>query len=127
MVAQVAALEPDTAAKIVQPTTFVCSKRPGSDCTHGASPLNMSCDSRVRNKISPIQIKRGRAVRVQLDAEPQIVTAIASPAGLDANSCMPIQATPERVRPIHTPLPRIRNSVRTRSPVMAISLMVDVA
>src|SRR3989344_2705233 len=124
MVAQVAALDPDTAAKIVQPTTLVCSRRPGSACTQGARPLNMSCDSRVRNRISPIQMNRGRAVKVQLEALPQIVTAIASPAGRDENNCMPIQATPERVRPIHTPLPRIRNSDRTSRPVMARSLMV---
>ena len=54
----------------------------------------------------------------------QMVTAIASPAGRDENSCMPIQATPESVSPIHTPLPRIRNSESTSKPVMARSLMV---
>ena len=43
----------------------------------------MSSDSRVRNRISPIQMKSGSAVSVQLDSEPQIVTAIASPAGRD--------------------------------------------
>src|SRR6218665_587728 len=101
MVAQVAALEPETAAKMVQPTTLVCSRRPGRPCTQGDRPLNMSCDSRVRNRISPIQMNRGKAVSVQLEAEPQIVTAMASPAGRDENSCMPIQATPERVSPIH--------------------------
>ena len=41
MVAQVAALEPDTAAKIAQPTTFTCSSRPGNACIHGARPLNI--------------------------------------------------------------------------------------
>src|SRR3989338_10453991 len=100
MVAQVAALDPDTAAKMVQPTTLVCSRRPGRPCTQGARPLNMSCDSRVRNRISPIQMNRGRAVRVQLDAEPQMVTAMASPAGRDEKRCMPIQGTPESVSPI---------------------------
>ena len=124
MVAQVAALEPDTAAKIAQPTTLTCSRRPGSACIHGARPLNMSRESRVRNRISPIQMKRGRAVKVQLEDEPQIVTAIASPAGRELNSCMPIQATPESVRPIHTPLPRIRNSEAISSAVIAKSLIV---
>ncbi len=52
-----------------------------------------------------------------------MVTAIASPAGRLLNSCMPIQATPDSVSPIHTPLPRIRNSAAISSPVMAMSLM----
>ena len=78
----------------------------------------MSWLSRVRNRISPIQMKSGSAVSVQLDAEPQIVTAIASPAGRELNSCMPIQATPDSVRPIQTPLPRIRNSEAISSAVI---------
>src|SRR5688500_8498593 len=123
MVAQVAALEPETAAKIAQPTTLVCSRRPGNRCIHGARPRNMSCDSRVRNRISPIQMNSGSAVRVQLEAEPQIVTAIASPAGRALKSCMPIQATPASARPLQPPLPRIRNSDATSSAVIARSLI----
>ncbi|MNT37915.1 hypothetical protein D3C72_1740800 [compost metagenome] len=69
-------------------------------------------------------MNRGRAVSVQLDADPQMVTAIASPAGREENNCMPIHATPDSVSPIHTPLPRIRNSESTSKPVMARSLMV---
>src|SRR5436305_10484292 len=110
MVAHVAADEPDTAAKMVQPITFVCSKRPGKRLTHGARPLNMLSLSLVRNRISPIHTKSGSAVSVQLDAEPQTVIAIASPAGRDENSCMPIHATPASVRPIHTPLASSANS-----------------
>src|SRR3954470_11138899 len=125
MVAQVAAEEPDTAAKIVQPITLVCSRRPGNRLTHGASPRNMLSLSLVRNRISPIQMNRGRAVRVQLEAEPHTVTAIASPAGRDENSCMPTQATPASVRPIHTLLPRSRNSVTIRSVVTATSFIVQ--
>ena len=34
--------EPDTAAKMAQPTTLVCSSRPGSACIQGARPRNMS-------------------------------------------------------------------------------------
>ncbi len=45
----------------------------------------MSSDSRVRNRISPIQTNSGSAVSVHDDAVPQIVTAIASPAGRDEN------------------------------------------
>lgn len=98
-VAQVAADEPETAAKIAQPITLVCSSRPGSRFSQGARPLNRSSDRRVRNRISPIHRNRGRAVRVQLDAAPQIVTAMASPAGRLEKISMPIQAVPARVRP----------------------------
>src|SRR6266480_5837252 len=94
MVAHVAAEEPDTAAKMVQPMMLVCSKRPGTRSSHGARPLNMSSDSRVRNRISPIHTNSGNAVKVHDDAVPQIVTAIASPAGRDEKSSMPIHATP---------------------------------
>src|SRR5580765_8881949 len=113
MVAQVAALDPETAAKMAQPTTLVCRRRPGRCCIQGARPRNMSWLRRVRNRISPIQMKSGRAVSVQLADEPQIVTAIASPAGRELKSCMPIQATPER----------IRNSETTSSAVIAKSLI----
>lgn len=85
-VAQVAADEPETAAKMAQPMTLVCSSRPGSRFSHGARPLNRSSDRRVRNRISPIHRNSGRAVSVQLDEAPQIVTAMASPAGRDRKS-----------------------------------------
>src|SRR3954464_4025779 len=125
MVAQVAADEPETAAKMVQPITLVCSSRPGRPVTQGARPRNMLSLSLVRNRISPIQMNSGRAVKVQLEAEPQTVTAIASPAGREENSCMPIQATPASVRPIQTPLPRNRNSVTISRVVMATSFIVQ--
>src|SRR4051812_23489184 len=125
MVAQVAADDPETAAKMVQPITLVCSRRPGSRPTQGASPRNMLSLSLVRNRISPIQMNRGRAVRVQLEAEPQTVTAIASPAGREENSCMPNQATPARVRPIQTPLPSSANRTTISSVVTATSFMVQ--
>src|SRR5215213_1808631 len=101
MVAQVAALEPETAAKMAQPTTLVWSKRPGSRCIHGARPRNMSWLSRVRKRISPIQMKSGKAVSVQLEAEP------------------------ESVRPIHTPLPRMRKSDAISSAVISRSLIAQ--
>src|SRR3954469_12597266 len=117
MVAHVAAEEPDTAAKMVQPITLVCSSRPGNRPTHGASPRNMLSLSLVRNRISPIQMNRGKAVSVQLEAEPHTVTAIASPAGRDENSSIPNQATPAKVRPIHTPLPSSANRTTINSVV----------
>src|SRR3546814_10024264 len=83
---------PDTAAKMAQPMTLVCSRRPGRRFSQGARPLNRSSDRRVRNRISPIHRNRGRAVSVQLDAAPQMVTAMASPAGRLEKISMPIQA-----------------------------------
>src|SRR3954471_7279269 len=125
MVAHVAAEDPETAAKMVQPITLVCSSRPGNRDTQGARPRNMLSLSLVRNRISPIQMNSGSAVSVQLEAEPQTVTAMASPAGRDENSCMPIQATPASVSPIQTPLPSSRKSATMRSVVTPTSFIVQ--
>ena len=59
-VAVVAAEEPETAAKIVQPITFTCSNPPGRRCTQGAMPLNSDSDSLLKNKMSPINTNKGR-------------------------------------------------------------------
>ena len=112
MVAHVAALEPDTAAKMVQPMMLVCSRRPGMRESHGARPLNMSSESRVRKRISPIHTKSGSAVSVHDESDPQIVTAMASPTGRLVKSSMPIHATPRSERPIHRPLPSSAKSKR---------------
>ena len=82
----------------------------------------MSSESRVRKRISPIHTNSGSAVSVHDDAVPQMVTAIASPAGRDEKSCMPIQATPARASPIHTPLPSSTNSATISSVVISRSL-----
>ena len=47
----------------------------------------------------------GRAVSDQLDEAVQMVVIIASPAGRDVNSSMPMNATPSSARPTQTPLP----------------------
>src|SRR3954452_7306514 len=125
MVAHVAADDPETAAKIVQPMMLVCSRRPGTRSSHGANPRNMSSDRRVRNRISPIHTNSGSAVRVHDDAVPQIVTAIASPAGRDEKSSMPIHATPASARPIHTPLPSSANSATISRVVTAASFIAQ--
>jgi hypothetical protein len=94
-------------------------QQPAGQALHpGRQAAEHVLDSRVRNRISPIQTNSGSAVSVQLLALPQMVTAIASPAGRLLNSCMPIQATPDSVRPIQTPLPRMRNSATISSAVM---------
>ena len=82
----------------------------------------MSSDSRVRNRISPIHTKSGSAVSVHDEAVPQIVTAIASPAGRDEKSSMPIQATPASASPIQTPLPSSANSATMSSVVISASM-----
>jgi hypothetical protein len=82
----------------------------------------MSSESRVRKRISPIHTKSGSAVSVHDDAVPQIVTAIASPAGRELKSSMPIHATPDNARPIHTPLPSRAKSAKIRSVVISASI-----
>src|SRR3954463_5615080 len=125
MVAQVAALDPETAAKMVQPMMFVCSSRPGIFDSHGARPLNMSSESFVRKRISPIQTKSGSAVRVHDESEPHTGTAIASPPGRLVKSSMPIQATPSSERPIQRPLPSSTKSSAISSAVMSASTLFD--
>src|SRR6185503_6433183 len=88
IVAQVAADEPDTAAKMPQPMTFTWISRPGSHCSHGDRPRNISSDSRVRNRISPIQMNSGRAASVQDELELHTVVASTEPIGTDVVSNM---------------------------------------
>ena len=75
----------------------------------------MSSDNRVRNRISPIQMNSGSAVRVQLDDALQIVVSIVSPTGRVVNSSIPTQATPISARPTQTPLPSRVNSTNRNS------------
>ena len=72
---------------------------------HGARPLNMSSLSRVRKRISPIQMNSGRAVSVQLDDAVQMVVTIASPAGRLGEQLHADEADAEQGRPIQTPPP----------------------
>src|SRR3954467_6996993 len=104
MVAQVAADEPDTAAKIPQPITFTCTSRPGSHCSQGERPRNISSDSRVRNKISPIQMNKGSAASVQDALALHTVVASTAPIGTGVVSSIamkPISANPTAIQ---TPL-----------------------
>src|SRR5210317_435787 len=104
-VVSVAADEPLTAANRVQPAIFVCNRPPGSQRIQGDNPRNISSESLVRYKISPIQINSGRAVSVQLEAPVQMVVIMASPGGREVNRVMPTQATPTNARPTQTELP----------------------
>src|SRR5688500_6261271 len=94
---------------------FVCSSRPGRPVIHGASPRNMSSESFERNRISPIQMKSGSAVSVQLELAPQIVVTIASPTGREVKNSIAIQPTPSRATPIHTPVPSRKNSATRKT------------
>ena len=116
-VSTVAAELPETAANTVQPTTLVCSSRPGRFAIQGLRPRNMSSDSRVRNRISPIQMNRGKAVSAHDDDAVQIVVIMASPAGRLVKRVMPTHATPISASPIQTPVPSKRNRTNRKSPV----------
>ena len=85
-----------------------CRRRAGYGCKYGAAddigmhkgrreagpstgdrPRNMSSDKRVRYRISPIQMNKGSAVKVQEDEADQMVVSIASPGGREVNSSIP--------------------------------------
>src|SRR5687768_1982797 len=93
MVAQVADEDPDTAAKMPQPNTFTCMRRPGSQPSHGAMPSNISSDRRVRNRISPIHTNSGSAASVHEAFEPQKDWNRFTSGGLEVKNCRPIHAT----------------------------------
>ncbi len=105
MVAQVAADEPDTAAKIPQPITFTCTRRPGSHCSQGDRPRNISSDRRVRNRISPIQMNSGSAASVQDALALHTVVASTEPIGTLVVSSMAMKPIRPRATAIQTPLP----------------------
>src|SRR5688572_16007993 len=103
MVAQVADEEPDTAAKMPQPKMLTCISRPGSQPSQGARPSNISSDRRVRNRISPIQTKSGKAASVHEAFEPQKAWNRLTSGGLEVKSCSPSHATTPMAIAIHTP------------------------
>src|SRR6266850_708902 len=103
MVAQVAAEEPDTDPKIPQPRMVVCISRPGTLLSQGERPSNISSDSLVRNRISPIHMNIGRAASVQDALEPQKAVNRFLPGGVPVKKAIPIQPTMASVIAIHTP------------------------
>src|SRR5436309_6577477 len=103
MVAQVAADEPDTAAKMPQPITFTCVRRPGSHCTQGDRPRNISSDSFVRNRISPIQMNSGSAASVHDALALHVVVASTVPSGTLVVSAIATNPTSPSETAIHTP------------------------
>src|ERR671919_2667942 len=89
IVAQVADDEPETAAKMPQPKMLTCISFPGSQPSQGARPSNISSESRVRKRISPIQTKSGSAASVQEAFEPQNDWKRFTSGGEVVKSCRP--------------------------------------
>jgi hypothetical protein len=114
IVAQVAADEPDTAANIAQPTTFTCRSRPGSRCIHGARPANKSSASFVRNKISPIQINIGSAIRSQPFSDCHSEVESEAPVGAADRIFIATKPIAPSASAIQTPEPSTMKSRRTR-------------
>jgi len=122
-VEHVAADDPETAAKIALPNTFTCSNRPGTRLNHGDNPANMFSAKRVRNKISPIQRKRGKAVSVQLDVDPQMVKTMLSPTGRGLTKIMVTKPMARSEKPIQKPVAKSKMS-KTTSPTASVISMV---
>src|ERR1700704_4855058 len=120
MVAQVAADDPDTDPKIPQPRMVVCISRPGILFNQGERPSNISSESLVRNRISPIQMNIGSAASVQEALEPQKAVKRFFPGGVPVKKDIPIQPTMASVMAIHTP-PASSSSI-TNSSSAAISI-----
>src|SRR5207247_11163638 len=102
MVAQVAAEDPDTVPKIAQPRMFTCIKRPGSQPSHGESPSNISSESLVRYRISPIQTNIGSAASVHDALDPQTDSNRVTTGAALLRNCTTKQATAAREMAIHT-------------------------
>ena len=113
-VVRVAALDPDRAAKVAHPRIFTCNKPPGRRRNQGERPENRFSDSFERNKISPIHMKRGNEVRLQVAEWDQMVVAIASPKFMSVNSSMATMPVASSDRPTQTPIPSKASSAKIR-------------
>jgi hypothetical protein len=105
-VAQVALTIPIPSRTRRTASTLTCISRPGSQFSQGAKPRNISSDSRVRNKISPIQMKSGSAASDHEALLPHTVVASTLPAGmLPPANCMPAHPVAISATAIQTPAP----------------------
>jgi magnesium-transporting ATPase (P-type) len=80
-------------------------------------------ESLLTGESTPIHKNKGNAVNVQLEEAPQIVMAIASPAGLLENSSIPSHAVPASVSPTHTPPAKKPKSETINNVTIKISFM----
>src|SRR4030067_3367939 len=127
MVAAVAADEAEIAAKMPQPITLQCISLPGNAVSQGARPRNMSSETRLRNRISPIQMNSGSAVSAQLALDPHTVVAMSLPAGAEVNSSVAAQPMASSTIAIHTPPASSTASRPRRNSVMpSVPMALDV-
>src|SRR6201747_93416 len=102
--------------------------RPGSQFSQGANPRNISSDSRVRNRISPIQMKSGKAASDHDALLPHTVVASTLPAGMPPpTNCMPAHPVAIKATAIQTPAPSNRPRTPSRIAAMERSSMSDPA
>src|SRR5262245_29866646 len=102
--------------------------RPGSQFSQGAKPRNISSDSRVRNRISPIQMKSGSAASDHEALLPHTVVASTLPAGMPPpTNCMPAHPVAISATAIQTPAPSSSARNPSRIAAMASSSMSDSA
>src|SRR5262245_23978375 len=120
MVAQVAAEEPETVPKIAQPRMLTCIRRPGSQPSQGDRPSNISSDSLVRYRISPIQTNSGSAARVSEALERQNDWNRLGIGSALVKNCRPNHATAASEIAIQTP-PTSSISSSTNSTIPASS------
>src|SRR4051812_27984509 len=102
--------------------------RPGSQFSQGANPRNISSDRRVRNRISPIQMKSGKAASDHDALLPHTVVASTLPAGMPPPAnCMPAQPVAIKATAIQTPPPSSSARNPSRIAAMERSSMSDPA
>ena len=125
MVAVVAVDEPDTAAKMPHASTLMCASRPGRRDIHGARPENIRSASRVRNRISPIQMKSGSAVSAQSVLPPNTVVASRAPALVLVKSATATPPTTIMDTAIHSPPARSTSSKAARIRLVSVSAIAQ--
>src|SRR4051812_45465500 len=107
-----------------QPRMFTCSSRPGSQPSHGARPANISSESLVRKRISPIQTKSGSDASVHEALAAQNDWKRLTSGGELLKNWKPTYATTVMAIAIHNPVARSTKSramriVATTSVVMS--------
>src|SRR5437660_28972 len=102
--------------------------RPGSQFSQGANPRNISSDNRVRKRISPIQMKSGKAASDHDALLPHTVVASTLPAGMPPPAnCMPAHPVAINATAIQTPAPSSSARNPSRIAAMERSSMSDPA
>src|SRR4030095_2256070 len=116
IVAQVAADEPDTEPKMPQPRMVVCISRPGTLLSHGARPSNISSESLLRNRISPIQMNIGNAASSHDAFDSQNDENRFLPGSVVVKNACPTQPQIASVSATHTPPASSTSIITSRMP-----------